>query len=167
MDKSNIMAFRRRKMYMKTLIKDSAPNFGANAVDMTHGLKEYGNGSMQEGINKMCIMARRMGQREGIAATIIAASIVILGYNWIKPKINLLDKKRLNANVLQSELADEQFKHIQQDKEFNWTKVKWGMHIKDYFDIVTFEKWIYPLVCTVYNNRIFLEYPSESEEDIL
>ena len=159
---------------MNNEVKVSVPDFGIKADDMTHGLKVRGNGSMLEGIHNMCIDAyiegERTGLKKGIVYGVVGTVTVALLYKGGKllcHKIELLNKDKSNDNMSQNVKTVENVEKIQQDKEFKWAKVKWGMHMKDYVDIMTFEKWICPLKCKVFDNRIFLEYPSESKEDIL
>ena len=159
---------------MDNKVKVVVPDFGIKADDMTHGLKMHGNGSMLEGIRNMCIDAykegEKMGLKNGIAYGVVGTVSVALLYKGGKMlchKIKLLNRGNLNDNMPQNGKTEGQFKQIQQDKEFSWTKVKWSMHLKDYFDISDFEDRIRPLECKVYKDRIFLESPSALEDDIL
>lgn len=159
---------------MNNEIKVAVPDFGIKADDMTHGLKVRGNGSMLEGIRNMCIDAyiegEKTGLKKGMVYGVIGTATVALLYEGGKllcRKIEQLNKDKSNDNMLQNVKTEEKVEEVQQHNEFSWIEVKWGMHLKDYIDIVDFEKWILPLECKVYDDRIFLESPSESEEDIL
>lgn len=159
---------------MNNEVKVSVPDFGIKADDMTHGLKVRGNGSMLEGIHNMCIDAyiegKKTGMKKGMVYGVIGTATVALLYAGGKllcHKIELLNKDKSNDNMSQNVKTEEQLEHTEPDKDFNWMVVKWNMYRKDYFDIVTFDNLICPLECKVYKDRIFLESPSESEEDIL
>ena len=159
---------------MNNEVQVAISNFGIKADDMTHGLKVRGNGSMLEGIRNIYIDAWRKGEKTGVKKGVIygiagtvTVALLYKGGELLYRKIELLNRGKSKDNILQNVKTEEIVKKIQQDKEFSWTKVKWGMHLKDYIDIVDFENWILPLECKVFNNRIFLEYPSESKEDIL
>lgn len=146
---------------------------GGKANDITHGLKEYGNGSMLNGIREMCLDSYAIGKAHGIKEGIVygvlgsmVVGITYVGGKWIYRKIKTYKQKGENVTSFVKSLTEEELSYVREDKDFPWEKVK--EHIKKNYGIaeISYDTWIAPLKCTAYKDRISVEIPSNSSMDV-
>lgn len=158
---------------MNNEVKVIVPDLGIKADDMTHGLKEYGNGSMLAGIRNIYMNAYREGVKVGVKKTILCGVIgmftmklVYEGGKWVNSKVKCSNKDSLGKSESAKVFLEEQVGSERQDMRFPWEKVK--SHMKNNYNInlLSFETWIEPLVCNAYNDRILLELPDSSDVEI-
>ena len=146
---------------------------GGKANDITHGLKEYGNGSMLNGIREMCmdsyVIGKGQGIKEGVVYGVLGSFIVGVTYGcgkWIYKKVKPVKQKSDNVPAFVKNLTEEELSYAREDKEFPWEKIK--EHIKKNYGIteISYDTWIAPLKCTAYKDRISVEIPSNSSIDV-
>lgn len=145
---------------------------GGKANDMTHSLKEYGNGSMLDGIKGMCMDSYTMGKGHGLKEGIffgalgtIVVGVTCVGVKWAYDKVKAVRKKSDNVPEFVKNLTEKELSYVREDKDFPWEKVK--KHIKENYGIaeISYDTWIAPLKCTAYKDRISVEIPSNSNID--
>ncbi len=138
-------------------------NIGGKANEMTHSLKEYGDGSMNKGITEMCMDAFADGKKEGtIKGVVIMTAIGIVAFGGKK----LYDKFLKGNGKRRYNLTKEKSLSVQTEIDFPWDEVKRKM-MSDYgVSNITFETWIQPLVCRAYEDKILLEFPCSSEMEV-
>lgn len=145
---------------------------GGKANDMTHSLKEYGNGSMLEGIKGMCRDSYSVGKGHGLKEGIffgmigtVVVGTVCVGVKWAYNKAKAASKKSENVPEFVKNLTEKELSYVREDKDFPWEKVK--KHIKENYGIseISYDTWIAPLKCIAYKDRISVEIPSNSNID--
>ena len=158
---------------MSNELLEILPDLGVRANDMTHGLKEYGNGSMFEGIRAMCVdsytVGKNSGLKEGAVYGVIGTVLVgalYVGGRWVINKVSDAKKKKGTVPPFVEGLTEAEIKAAEMDICFPWKEVK--AHIKNNYGInqISFDTWIEPLVCKAYKERVLLEYPTTSNMEI-
>ncbi len=117
-------------------------NTAGRANDITHSLKEYGNGSMSDGILKLQKDSLLKGEAK-CAYKVLAVMGVTLLCNILYDKIISKKPKLMSYKM---------------DSNFPWEEVKGRIVSKYNISEVIFETWIQPLVCKAYEDVVFLEF---------
>ena len=132
------------------------------ANEITHYLKEKGNGHMREGIDRLYNEAYNKGTIRGVVFTTL-----LVGGIYISKEIHkdLSKKKEAIPNFVKT-LKKEEVESAKIDKDFPWEAVKEKMK-KEYGIVsVSYDGWIEPLLCRAYKDRILLEFPSCDDKKI-
>ena len=158
---------------MSNELLEILPDLGSKANDMTHGLKEYGNGSMFEGIRAMCVdsytAGKNIGLKEGAVYGVLGTVLIgafYVGGKWVIRKVSDAKKKKETVPPFVAGLTDAEIKAAERDTSFPWEQVK--AYIRNNYGInqILFDTWIEPLVCKAYKERVLLEFPASSNGEI-